>query len=67
MSYLVLSRRPGQRIQIGPNIFVTLVSVSKGQAKIAVDAPSNVSVDREEIAKRKSDGQDKRDENFGNR
>jgi carbon storage regulator len=50
---LILMRRPGESIHIGPNIVVTLVSLERNRARIGVEAPREVTVDREEIAELK--------------
>lgn len=50
---LVLSRRIGESIVIGNTIRVTVVDIGQGRVKIGVQAPGNVSVDREEIHDRK--------------
>jgi len=49
---LVLSRRPNQRIVIGDNIVVTIVSVSGDRVKLGFQCPSSVPVHREEIYNR---------------
>lgn len=50
---LVLSRKIGETIVIGNNIRITVVDVGQGRVKIGVQAPTNVSVDREEIHEKK--------------
>jgi len=50
---LILMRRPGESIHIGTNIVVTLVSLERNRARIGVDAPREITVDREEIAELK--------------
>ncbi len=50
---LILMRRPGESIHIGPNIVVTLVSLERNRARIGVQAPRDIAVDREEIAELK--------------
>jgi carbon storage regulator len=50
-------RRPGESIYIGPNVVVTLVSLDRNRARIGIQAPRDVAVDREEIAKRKQNGE----------
>lgn len=52
---LVLGRKESQSVIVGGNVKVTVASVCKrtGQVKLAIDAPKNVSVDREEIHYRK--------------
>ena len=54
---LILMRRPGESIYIGPNVVVTLVSLERNRARIGIQAPRDVAVDREEIAKRKQNGE----------
>jgi carbon storage regulator len=46
---LVLSRKPGERIQIGENIWVTLVRVGPNTAKLGIEAPQGVNIAREEL------------------
>ena len=48
---LVVSRKVGQRILIGENIAVTVVKVSGGGVRIGIDAPAEMPVMREELAK----------------
>jgi carbon storage regulator len=46
---LVMTRRPRERIMIGDNIVVTIISVNGLQVKVAVDAPVDIPVHREEV------------------
>ena len=46
---LVLSRKNGQRIRIGRNIFVTLVRCQDGKARIGIEAPDELDIVRTEI------------------
>jgi carbon storage regulator len=46
---LVLSRKVGQRILIGDQIAVTVVRVAQGTVRIGVEAPSHLSIVREEL------------------
>jgi carbon storage regulator len=46
---LVLSRRAGERIQIGDQIEVTVVRIGPGVVRIGIDAPSEMTVMRDEI------------------
>jgi carbon storage regulator len=48
---LVLSRKIGERILIGDKITVTVVKVGHGGVRIGVEAPPELSVVREELAK----------------
>jgi carbon storage regulator len=50
---LVLSRRQSETIVIGDNIRVQVLEISGGRVRLAIEAPEEVSVDREEIWKRK--------------
>jgi carbon storage regulator len=49
---LVMTRRIGEKIMIGPNITLTILSVHGNQVRIGVDAPREVGVHREEIYRR---------------
>jgi carbon storage regulator len=46
-------RRAGESIYIGGNIVVTLVSVDRNRARIGIEAPRSIVVDRAEVAERK--------------
>ena len=46
---LVLSRRLGQRFQIGKDVRITIVKVDRNSVRIGIEAPSDVLVRREEI------------------
>jgi carbon storage regulator len=48
---LVLSRKVGERILIGDKISVTVVKVGHGGVRIGIDAPVEMAVVREELAK----------------
>jgi len=50
---LILSRKIGESIVVGDDITVTLVAVQGLQAKIGIDAPRSIEVDRKEIRQRK--------------
>ena len=49
---LVLTRRIGENIIIGDDITVTVLSVSRNQIRIGVNAPDDVTVHREEVYER---------------
>ncbi|MFK7898682.1 MAG: carbon storage regulator CsrA [Myxococcota bacterium] len=49
---LVLTRRHGESVRIGPDVRVTVVSSTSGQVRIAIDAPEEVGILREEIFER---------------
>ena len=46
---LVLTRRHGESVRIGPDVRVTVVASTGGQVRIAIDAPEDVGIFREEI------------------
>jgi carbon storage regulator len=46
---LILTRRIGETIRIGPHIVVTVLGVKGSQVRIGIDAPKDVEVHREEI------------------
>ena len=46
---LVLTRKHGESVRIGPDVRVTVVSASGGQVRIAIEAPDDVGIFREEI------------------
>jgi len=47
---LVLSRKLNEKIVIDGGIVVTVVKIDRNQVRLGIDAPSHVSVFREEIA-----------------
>ena len=49
---LVLTRRHGESVRIGPDVRVTVVASNGGQVRIAIDAPEEVGIFREEIFER---------------
>lgn len=54
---LVLARKLGQRILIGDDITISVVSVSiKGEVRLGIEAPDDVLILREEL---------KEDDNYG--
>ena len=46
---LILTRRVGEVLRIGDDISITVLSVKGNQVRIGIDAPSDLSVHREEI------------------
>ena len=53
---LVLTRRLAETLRIGDDIEVTVIGVSGNQVRLAIAAPRDVAVDREEIHERKQAG-----------
>ncbi|MFO0907721.1 MAG: carbon storage regulator [Isosphaeraceae bacterium] len=46
---LVLSRKLGQRFQIGQDVRVTIVKIDRNSVRIGIEAPDDITVYREEI------------------
>ena len=46
---LVLSRKQNQKIRIGTNIVINIVSISESQVKIGIEAPADIKILRDEI------------------
>lgn len=46
---LVLSRKLGEKICIGENIFITVVDVERGKVRLGIDAPRDVPIYRQEL------------------
>ncbi len=46
---LVLSRKLGQSFRVGPDVRVTVVKIDRNSVRIGIDAPDDVSVQRQEI------------------
>lgn len=49
MPNLVLTRRLDERIIIGDDITIQVVHLTGGSVRLAINAPANVSVHREEV------------------
>ena len=49
---LVLTRKPGEKIQIGDDITILIMEIKGKHVKLGIDAPSDVKVHREEIYQR---------------
>jgi carbon storage regulator len=46
---LILSRRVGEIIRIGPDVVVTILGVNGSQVRLGIEAPKDVTVHREEV------------------
>ena len=56
---LVLSRREGQRIVIGPDIVITIVTTGPNTVRIGIDAPKEIEILRAELKGTKPDNSDR--------
>lgn len=54
---LALTLRVGETLYIGDNIKVKVLAKSGRQIKVGIDAPRNISVDRESVRERKLSSQ----------
>ena len=52
---LVLSRKSGERIVIGPNIELRVVDIGKTRVRLAIDAPQEIAIYRQEVYRRIQD------------
>lgn len=52
---LILSRRVGETIHVGDSVTVTVLAVARGQVKIGIEAPRELTVHREEVYRRIQD------------
>ena len=46
---LVLTRRVGETIRIGDDVSICILDVQGGQVRVAIDAPREIPVHREEV------------------
>lgn len=49
---LVLTRRARESVRIGPDVRVTIVALGQGKVRIAIEAPEQMAVHREEVYER---------------
>jgi carbon storage regulator len=49
---LILTRRTGERVMIGTEVKVTVLSIKGGQVRVGIDAPKDIAVHRKEIYER---------------
>lgn len=54
---LVLTRKKDEKILIGDDIEILVISCGNGKVKLGIDAPKNVPVDREEVRQAKLAGE----------
>lgn len=46
---LVLTRKVGESLVIGDNVVVTVVALKGGQVRIGIEAPRDISIQRDEL------------------
>ena len=46
---LVLTRKQGEKVQIGDNISILIMDIKGKQVRIGIEAPADIKVHREEI------------------
>jgi carbon storage regulator len=49
---LILTRRVGERLIIGEDVTITILSLKGNQIRIGIDAPREIKVHREEVFRR---------------
>jgi carbon storage regulator len=49
---LVLSRKPLQKIMVGPDIVITIVRIDRNHVRLGIEAPPDIPVLRQELAAR---------------
>ena len=49
---LVLTRKTGEKIKIGENIYVSVLEISKSGVRIGIEAPKEISILRHEVYER---------------
>ena len=47
---LVLSRKSGEKILIGPNVTITIVRIGPNTVRLGIDAPRDMNIIREELS-----------------
>lgn len=50
---LVLTRKRGEKILIGDNVWITVIDFDKGKVRIGIEAPKDVPVYRQELLLKK--------------
>ena len=53
---LILTRKVGESVLIGDGIKVSVLAVKCNQVRVGLDAPNDVSVQREEVRERLEEG-----------
>ena len=55
---LILQRKPGEAVHIGESITVSVMSVEGGRVRLAIDAPTDISILRSELVETIATNQD---------
>jgi carbon storage regulator len=50
MTMLVLSRKVGERIKVGENIWISIEEVDRGKVRVGIEAPKKIPILREELS-----------------
>lgn len=53
---LVLTRRKGESILIGDDIEIRLLGLNKVDARIGIEAPKHLAIDRQEVREKRASG-----------
>jgi carbon storage regulator len=54
MTWLILTRRAGQRLSIGSDISVKIIAIGGSHVRLAIDAPAELAILRDEAHQRES-------------
>jgi carbon storage regulator len=49
---LVLSRKAGEKILVGPDITITVVQIGPNKVRLGIEAPTDLAILRKELADR---------------
>ncbi len=47
---LVLARKVGERIMVGEDVVIAVISIDRGVVRLGIDAPQDVVIAREEVS-----------------
>ena len=56
---LVLSRKQGEQIRVGPSIEVTVLAIAKGRVRLGFSGPPEVAIHRQEVYRQIQAGRSK--------
>lgn len=46
---LILTRKVGERIKVGPDIWISIEEVDRGKVRVGIEAPKQIPILREEV------------------